>query len=638
MGLLTAPTDAAVFNPNGGDGAKGLGTRCTVRSPSRHVILCCIAVAILYYTYASRSTRGDVAITETAAAPLAAPPPAPDVTAASPAPMSPPAATEPRYHLPPGPPSKRVQMVWNREMECEYEIDAYTNFTPRKRNAAQLDTCGGPVTRSPPELRYLPDPMLDCSEYTTAFYLASFWWNGGYAAEVPAAETLVRETLGAPIHHLFSDYGCYTASRGPRNTVVARVATDWVGVTPAGQIVDMASVWLSRNYHSDELVAIGRDAQFISNAKKAQRLAKTLIDSHIGGRFVHGDAVVLPAQYQAELMGQQFQEFFASLARAYTSGLFSKPNLTVVLPHSRDADDHALRSWVEPLLQADGMTVLWLEPNRALHVERPWFVPVPHIEMTDPCSTVFTTGYLLPRALKRLRSDRTFPFGDEGARFNENVSDEAWARTLPKKIAIIKQNIHARHRRAFIVGDVGHAMLHRLGYVWIEDNSPFLWRVLLISYCDVLLTTHGALQAINSRMWAGYAPLRAEGVAALRVISLMHPNYQGELAWWAPFPSRTGHQQGLRVVVSNLVALGAMNMWVKSVVVDGRELRPEFVPLAVLVFEASDCTIDPSAAADFPSSHVPRISETDVEHRPSRLNASWASIPKYGLRCRQPVD
>ena len=381
---------------------------------------------------------------------------------------------------------------------------------------------------------------------------------------------------------------------------------------------------------------------------------------------IAGDVAVLPARYQAFLLGQQFQEFVTGLARFYTSGVLTKRpqgGVTLVAFRSDDARDHELRQWVEPLISDRNGTrpgvrqIVWLPRNAAVVAERPWFVAWPGMEMAAPCTSEFLTRFLLPRALAAARADPTFDYADvescgdaddqgsrrapAGARLcggaasalrrnTQHVSDAAWAtQTFPRKIVIIKQDLHARHKRAFQVPPAGRDMLRRLGFEWVDDAAPFAHRLALISHAEVLVTTFGALQAITAHLYGG-ADRRAN---PLRVVVLMHPQYEPEQAWWAPGPCRVGSQGGLRVVVTDTAALQAPNAWTKLVVASKAVLAPGGFPDAVFHFTAEDCTVDASVATDMPSARHPRDPRTDPQRHPRRASRTWRQIPSFGRSC-----
>jgi hypothetical protein len=555
----------------------------------------------------------------------------------APLPPPPPETDAPIVQSPPPLPSHPPQRILNNNTRCIIVVDGLTNTTWPPRSQEILDECGGPVTNRPKEMRHLPDPMLTCHDYTSAVYTGAFFWYGGYYPEQPVIERKAVERLGQPILNLFSDYGCYTAGRGPANMTIGEHGGYFIGVTPKYRIVDMASVWLMRRYHASD-IDVNADAYY-GQAMEVVRAAQSAAVGALKLRYIPGDVVLLPTMYENHFLGQQLQEFILALARAYTSGILSKPNVTIVVYRASDGTDHAMRAWMEPLLAADNVTVVWLHGNEMVQAERPWFVPMATVEMTETCVTAFVTAYVLPRALKAVRADRAFPWGNDTLRSDPKVSDVEWARTLPKKIAIIKQNHHARHQRGFSISGEDRNFLKRIGFEWVEDNSPFLWRVALISYAEVMLTTFGAMQAINSRMWGGYPGLRADfpdGTRPpLRMIGIMHPGYHNEQDWWVPWPCRIGEQNGTRVLVSQIAGLGATHMWIKSVRAGG-----EFSALTeqILTFEAKDCTLDTSKATDFRSTWAVRDPNGNPQKRSGTLNSTWHLIPKYGTRCPQPRD
>jgi hypothetical protein len=577
-----------------------------------------------------------------------------------------------RYQLPPQPPPAR-NVTYNAGTSCEYTVDNVAISSPILA-AKWLSNCGGAVRGRPQRWpRNEPDPMLECSPAASHVYMYTFGWIGGYRQAQPALDNLLQSKLGSNfVLWAFQDFGCHTAYRGPDDVIVGYLLRGSLNyaltVRPSPQLVDVGSQLMTYSYRTGDIHRWWWERHAVPAFERARDWAASLATSQelnvstlppeppavpdmdmgfaIVGQLpmnptkfidVRGDAIVVSTRYPSRLLGQIFSDTISAFARMWTSGLLDRlPNAPIVLYRSEERKDDELRSWIVPLL--DGRRIVWIGNNDVARIERPWF---PHVKTTfetaEPCMNNFVANYLLPRALRIVRADMTFPFGNDTMRNDSSVSDREWASTFPKKLAVFKSTTSGRSLRGVFQSTPQLiAMISNEGYIFAADTLPFSHRFALLNFCDVVMSSFGSTMALFTMAWGGNTAAHRPGVK-LRVITLMEQGYHFERFLWAPRRSRLGQQLGLEVLVSEFVAFGPRNMWQKGIVIPRmrhtltRHLRP-----AHIRFEVADCTTNATNATDFASREVACDPRTWKILRPEFFqseNSTWNLIPRYGQRC-----
>jgi hypothetical protein len=583
--------------------------------------------------------------------------------------------THERYRLPKQPAAMR-NVTYNIGTVCEYTVDNLaTESLPLSAN--WLRQCGGAV-RGRPALwpSNEPDPMLQCSPAASHIYLFSFGWIGGYRQEQSWMNWALRKHK-ISVLWAFQDFGCHTAYRGPDDVLVGYLLRGSLNyaltVRPSPQLVDVGSQLMTYSYRTGDIhrwwwndravpalkrastwaAALHGDnssAPRVLETARAKREPEAEPDPDMGfvivGKVpsspiryvdVRGDAIVISTRYPAVKLGQIFMDTLTSFARIWSSGLLDRlHNATVVLFRSEDGTDHQLRSWIEPFL--DGRPVIWIKNNEVARIERPWFAHVQTtIESAEPCMGNFVANYLLPRALRIVRADPTFQFGNETTRNDSSVSDREWASTFPRKLAVFKTSSSGRSvRGVFRLSAYSLGMVLNASFVVAGDKMPFPHRFALLNFLDVLLVPFGSTLSTFTMAWGGNTAAHRPGVK-LRVITLMEQGYHFERFLWAPRRCRLGKQLGLEVLVSEFMMAGPRNTWQKGIVLPRGQhtldvnLKPQHLEFAV-----HDCTTNPTLAKDFHSQELPYDPLTWEILRPEFFNASnstWRLIPRYGQRC-----
>jgi hypothetical protein len=116
----------------------------------------------------------------------------------------------------------------------------------------------------------------------------------------------------------------------------------------------------------------------------------------------------------------------------------------------------------------------------------------------------FVANYLLPRALRIVRADPTFQFGNETTRNDSSVSDREWASTFPRKLAVFKTSSSGRSvRGVFRLSAYSLGMVLNASFVVAGDKMPFPHRFALLNFLDVLLVPFGSTLSTFTMAWGG---------------------------------------------------------------------------------------------------------------------------------------
>jgi hypothetical protein len=479
------------------------------------------------------------------------------------------------------------------------------------------------------------DPLLQCSRGAELYLNMSFL--NGYLVNNSIIDAYVPRSM---VRHIVGGIGCFEVNTfvGPflwmtRSLQGYPFFGLSVGVdVDAGLAVDASSSKLTYTYHCNDSYS---DTQNLGDLAKTLKLLLEVnttdsvqVPKRRRGRpartksvaitRLDGDVAFFPVQYYGLMIGQLFQENFDYFARYYTAGLLEN-NVTVVRAHSGWAKDVGVQAWLDEYIPAAVINAAIDVPYLA---ERSHFVAPLFKEGIPPCNAVFVHEFLLPRVRARLRRDKRFRYGDEAVRRDPAASDAEWAATLPKKVAIMKDNNMTW--RAYNYSGDALPRIAAAGFTIVPNAVPFPHRLLLVNNADVLLTTFGSLLTMLMRLWGGLERQRNP----LRVIAFMHDGYFGERSWAFPFPCRWGKQHDREVVVSNETMFSAANVWTKTVGLE--QPLSEQMHDDHLAFTVADCTIS-GAATDFPSESMKRGPTTEkffaiADHPERHL------VPGYG-RC-----
>jgi hypothetical protein len=499
-----------------------------------------------------------------------------------------------------------------------------------------------------------PDPSHECTHDVRRFYQDSF--IRGYDISNP---DFIRRLDRLKVDWVLKDWGCFTGYSFHGAGILWTVLTAepfnsylrlTLGIDPVtGRSPDVTSSKLMYNYHAHHdfhdtrLIGLLAPLQWTLHYQHGVKVAGLLNQTQaplgerprphldgderydvnavnqLGALTVLDEPVFIVAMQHEKFIGQAYQLFINTLARYWATGAMLEGNATLVMPEPRTPTMRTALAWIEPLLPKP---IYWVGMSQVIWAKHAHFSSPSGYEHPDPCTRYFVGRWLLPKALKHVRADPTFKYGDESKRADKRVNDMQWGATLPSKIFMVKSCGMTRDcQRILLLDEKLKGLLQQEGFVQVEDSLPILHRLVLINFAEVAALSFGALLAMMTQV---YSRDDLPPEKRLRVVSLVGQWYEDEMYMYASINLRDGMQDGTRVMVVNNGMFSPRGMYFKHVIFKGTDTISHVLTANHLRFTYDDCWLrnrtNPDADIDFPSRYVDRNPRGD--------NRVWQDPPR----------